>query len=84
MGGLEHARENRQFATSYRSTRIPWKQASDRYLLLLFFKEKKYQQKKLLFTPIYLIGALTTADLKAILFQQNNGKSISVSQLLSF
>lgn len=49
-----------------------------------FLKKKNISKKKLLFTPIYLIGALTTADLKAILFQQNNGKSISVSQLLSF
>lgn len=51
MGGLEHARENRPFATFF------WKfltealvfhenkQAIDIYLLLFFFKEKKYQQK---------------------------------------
>lgn len=90
MGGLEHARENRPFATflwKFLTEALVFhenKQAIDIFYYFFFKEKKNISKKKLLFTPIYLIGALTTADLKAILFQQNNGKSIPVSQLLSF
>lgn len=74
MGGLEHARENRQFATflwKFYTEALVFhenKQAIDIFYYY-FLKKKNISKKKLLFTPIYLIGALTTADLKAILFQ---------------
>lgn len=75
MGGLEHARENRQFATflwKFYTEALVFhenKKAIDIFYYFFFLRKKISAKKKLLFTPIYLIGALTTADLKAILFQ---------------